>query len=71
MNAEDPVMPKARTELVLAKCQAYGRCAAVAPEAFALDTTGHVSLVSGAGTAPLDKVLRGARRLPLSGDHRF
>ncbi len=58
------VATRVRIELDLPKCQAYGRCAAVGPEAYALDATGHVTLAEGAADAPRDKAVRGAKSCP-------
>jgi ferredoxin len=56
-------MNKFRIELNQAKCQAYGRCSAVAPASFVLGADRKVRLVGNDGS-PDDVVLKAAKSCP-------
>jgi ferredoxin len=56
-------MTKFRLELNLAKCQAYGKCAAAAPAFFRLDDSRKVAL-AGASEAVDEIIVKAAKSCP-------
>ncbi|MCR1784516.1 ferredoxin [Nocardioides carbamazepini] len=56
--------PTVQITIDITECCASGMCAAIAPQAFEVDTAGYAVVRPDAGRADLDDVVRAARNCP-------